>query len=528
MSTSEIPVYSRRRELPLSYSELMMAQRALNDPSLRAHNGFLANLLIGPLDRDALTASLGELAQRQEILRTGFVLRDGRLIRAIGDAMPPPLDVIDLQSLDSDARDAEAQRRSEAEIRRAFDLTQRMMRATLFILAPERHVLVLTLHHAIADAWSLAIVAQELTRLYGQHAHGEPANLPPLRIQYADYAAWKHAQLQGDRLAELTARWTRRLQNPPPPLDLPSITDSRDGKQLVFKNSESLPSRHVTVADSEGESRTFPPDLPSIADSRDGKESVFQRVRGPSVPTNSESLPSRLGTAADSEGASRTFTLDAMLVEQVRRCSRRHRVTPFTTLLAAFAGMLALMTRQHDLVVVVPVSDRSSRDLQHLVGLFIDMMLVRLDCSGNPTFEQLLARVQQATQVLSPAEALPLPLLAGCLGPEAHRLRGLGQVVFNVVNWRNPAIALPGLTVAEWPVDVHEPVRNALTLNIRAFVDDPQRMDGILKYPRGRFSDDWIARVIEQVRGTLTQAVADPTRRLDEYSFDASLQNRIA
>src|SRR5581483_4841427 len=299
MSTSEIPVYSRRHELPLSYSELMMAQRALNDPSLGAHNGFLANLLIGPLDRDALTASLSELAQRQEILRTGFVLRDGQLIRAIGDAMPPPLDVIDLQSLDSDARDAEAQRRSEAEMRRAFDLTQRMMRATLFILAPERHVLVLTLHHAIADAWSLAIVAQELTRLYGQHAHGEPANLPPLRIQYADYAAWKHGQLVGDRLADLTARWTRRLQNPPPPLDLPPITDSRDGKQ-----------------------------------------------------------------SADSEGASRTFALDAALVEQVRRCSRRHRVTPFTTLLAAFAGMLALMTRQHDLVVVVPVSDRSSRDLQ--------------------------------------------------------------------------------------------------------------------------------------------------------------------
>ncbi len=477
MSTSEIPVYSRRHELPLSYSELMMAQRALNEPSLGAHNGFLANLLIGPLDRDALAASLGELSQRQEILRTGFVLRDGRLIRDIGEATLP-LDVIDLQSLDPTTRDVEAQRRSEAEIRRAFDLTQRMMRATLFILAPERHVLVLTLHHAIADAWSLAIVAQELTRLYGQHAHGEPANLPPLRIQYADYAAWKHGQLQGDRLAELTARWTRRLQDPPSPLDLPSITDSRGDKESVFQHSESLPSRPVT--------------------------------------------------AADSEGASRTFTLDAMLVEQIRRCSRRHRVTPFTTLLAAFASMLSRMTHQTDLVVVVPVSDRSTRDLQHLVGLFIDMVLVRLDCSGNPTFEQLLVRVQQATHVLSPAEALPLPLLAGCLGPHAHHLRGLGQVVFNVVNWRDPAIALPGLTVAEWPVDVHEPVRNALTLNIRAFVDDPQRMDGILKYPRGRFSADWIARVIEQVRGTLTQAVADPTRRLDEYNFDASLQNRSA
>ncbi len=511
MSASEIPVYSRRHELPLSYSELMMAQRALNDPSLGAHSGFVANLLIGPLDRDALAASLGELAQRQEILRTGFVLRDGRLIRDIGEAMLP-LDVIDLQSLDPATREVEAQRRSEAEIRRAFDLTQRMMRATLFVLAPERHVLVLTLHHAIADAWSLAIVAQELTRLYGQHAHGEAANLPPLRIQYADYAAWKHGQLQGDRLADLTARWTRRLQDPPPPLDLPSITDGRDGKQSVFKHSESFPSRPVTAADSEGASRTF-------ADSRDDKEPVFQ---------HSESLPSRPVTAADSEGASRMFALDAMLVEQIRRCSRRHRVTPFTTLLAAFASMLSRMTHQVDLVVVVPVSDRSTRDLQPLVGLFIDMVLVRLDCSGNPTFEQLLARVQQATHVLSPAEALPLPLLAGCLGPHAHHLRGLGQVVFNVVNWRDPAIALPGLTVAEWPVDVHEPVRNALTLNIRAFVDDPRRMDGILKYPRGRFSADWIARVIEQVRGTLTQAVADPTRRLDEYSFDASLQNRSA
>jgi hypothetical protein len=458
MSDSAIPAASRTGELPLSYSELMMAQRALRDPSLRAHNSFLANLLIGPLDRVALAASLDALARRQEILRTGFVMHAGHLIRAIGEP-GPTLDIVDLQSLDAPARDAEAQRLSLAAIQREFDLTRPMMRATLFVLAPTRHVLVLTLHHAIADAWSLGIVARELARLYGQQAHGDAADLPPLRIQYADYAAWKHAQLTGERLETLTTRWTQRLQDLPAPLALP---------------------------------------------------------------------PAPEATTISTEGASTTFALAAPLVEAIRQVSRRHRVTPFTTLLAAFTSILSRMTDQTDLIVVVPVSDRTGRDLQDLVGLFIDMVLVRVDCAANPTFAEFLARVQQAAAVLYATEALPLPLLSRCLGAQADRLRGLGQVVFNVVNWRDPRLDLPGLTAAEWPIDFHEPVRGALTLNMRAFVDDPLRMDGILKYPAARFPADWIARVIAQIRSTLAQAVADPTRRLDEYSFDASLQNRSA
>jgi hypothetical protein len=457
MAHDSIPACSRAAGLPLSYSELMMTQRAVSDPSLRAHNTFLANLLIGPLDRAALAASLDELARRQEILRTGFVLHAGGFVRAIGAAQPR-LEIVDLQSLEPSARETEAERLSIVEVQRAFDLTQPMMRAKVFVLAPERHVLVLTLHHAIADAWSLGIIALELTQLYHQHAYGEPANLPPLRIQCADYAAWQRARLTGDRLQALMARWTRCLQDPPAALDLPSM-----------------------------------PEAPSTG----------------------------------VEGESTTFALDAALVDAIRQMSRQHRVTPFTTLMAAFTSILYRMTRQTDLMLVVPVSDRAHADLRDLIGMFVDMALVRVDCSANPTFAQFLARVQQASQMLY-TDPLPLALLSACLGPHAERLRGLGQVVFNVVNWRDPRLGLSGLTVADWPIDVHEPVRNALTLNMRVFVAEPHRIDGILKYPRRRFHADWIARFIEQVRSTLTQATADPAMRLDEYGFDVGLQNRIA
>jgi len=107
------------------------------------------------------------------------------------------------------------------------------------------------------------------------------------------------------------------------------------------------------------------------------------------------------------------------------------------------------------------------------------------------------------------------------------RHKAMGQVVFNVVNWRDPQLDLPGLTAVEWPTGFEMPVRSALTLNIRLFLN-ATRAEGILKYRSDCFAAEWIQRFTDQVGDMLAQATADPDMRLDEYSFDAHLKNRSA
>ena len=95
-------------------------------------------------------------------------------------------------------REAKAKELASEEASRPFDLvTGPLLRATLLRLAPEDHVLLLTMHHIISDGWSMGILYRELSVLYEAFAKGEPSPLPELPIQYADFAVWQREWLQG-------------------------------------------------------------------------------------------------------------------------------------------------------------------------------------------------------------------------------------------------------------------------------------------------------------------------------------------
>ena len=105
---------------------------------------------------------------------------------------------------------------------RPFDLaTGPLVRARLLRLADEDHVLLLTMHHIISDAWSAGIFLQELGVLYEAFCAGNPSPLPELTVQYADYAAQERQWLQGEVLEKQLAFWREQLQGVPPVLDLP-------------------------------------------------------------------------------------------------------------------------------------------------------------------------------------------------------------------------------------------------------------------------------------------------------------------
>jgi amino acid adenylation domain-containing protein len=155
---------------------------------------------------------LSEIVRRHEALRTTFRTAGGRPIQEIHPPAPVPLPVIDLTGCPEEAR-----RLARSEALRPFDLTRGpLLRARLVRLAEEEHLFLLTMHHAVSDEWSVAVLMREVGAIYT----GAGA-LPELPVQVADYAVWQREWLRGEVLEARLAWWKERLAGAPPVIDLP-------------------------------------------------------------------------------------------------------------------------------------------------------------------------------------------------------------------------------------------------------------------------------------------------------------------
>ncbi|MBG4595132.1 amino acid adenylation domain-containing protein [Pseudomonas aeruginosa] len=188
------------------------------DPHSAAYNIPVALRLKGPLRRDALQGALDLLVQRHETLRTTFVEHDGAPRQVIHPTLPiaieerrPPVAGEDLKGL------------VETEAHRPFDLQRGpLLRVLLLPLATDECVLVLTLHHIIADGWSMQVLVDELIRVYAALRHDQPPALAELPIQYADFAAWQRQWMDGGERERQLDYWVSRLGGEQPLLELPS------------------------------------------------------------------------------------------------------------------------------------------------------------------------------------------------------------------------------------------------------------------------------------------------------------------
>jgi amino acid adenylation domain-containing protein len=171
----------------------------------------------GPLDVAALRRALEGVAGRHESLRTTFALAAEGPVQIIAPRVDVDLPVVDLSGLGDEVAEAEVARLSGEENLRPFDLaTGPLLRAALLRRGARRHVLLLTLHHIVSDGWSTSVLVRELTALYGGGA------LPPLAIQYADFAVWQRQRLTGAELERRLAVWRERLAGAPAALELPA------------------------------------------------------------------------------------------------------------------------------------------------------------------------------------------------------------------------------------------------------------------------------------------------------------------
>jgi hypothetical protein len=195
------------------------------DPHSSSYNVPIAVELEGRLDVPALERSIHEVIRRHEILRTTFVPEGGRPVLAVQRAEASGLPVLCLEEAPLTVAERWKVAREEAvkEAQRPFDLGRGpLLRAKLLRLAEDAHVLLLTMHHIVADGWSMGVLVREVAALYDAFSRGRPSPLPDLPIQYADYAAWQRRSLSVAALAEHLAYFREQLQGAPPSLDLPT------------------------------------------------------------------------------------------------------------------------------------------------------------------------------------------------------------------------------------------------------------------------------------------------------------------
>ncbi len=187
----------------------------------RAHPGnFWYNIpaalyLRGPLQAEPLIQALNAVVRRHGILRTSFGGED-RLSQVVWPVCELAVPLVDLAGLPEAEREPAALQQIAREARQPFDITQApILRAKLFRLGPDTHILFLCTHYTVCDGWSFSMLIQELAAFYAAHRAGEPAALEELPMQYTDFAAWQRQWLRSPAAQAQLAYWKRQLADAP-------------------------------------------------------------------------------------------------------------------------------------------------------------------------------------------------------------------------------------------------------------------------------------------------------------------------
>ncbi len=213
----------REGDLPLSFAQQRLWFLDQLEPGTSAYTIAARRRLHGPLDFPALASACTALVRRHETLRTTFTSKDGEPVQRVADPEPVTLGIVDLERHAAADRDRVAWQIVREEAQRPFDLARGpLFRPVLLRLEPDEHELLVSVHHIVADGWSLGILARELDALYEASVAGRPSPLPELPIQYADFALWQRRWLTGEVLETQRQYWRKQLGGRPAPLELPT------------------------------------------------------------------------------------------------------------------------------------------------------------------------------------------------------------------------------------------------------------------------------------------------------------------
>ena len=309
---------AREGLLPLSFAQQRLWFIDRLNPGSALYNVPSSRRLRGEIDVEAMKQALETIIARHEVLRTTFVEQDGEGVQVISADETIPLTIVDVSgSGRKRERKAEVERICAHEAETPFVLTSdRLIRCMLIRLADQDHLMLVTSHHIVTDAWSTGIFIRELSMLYSAYRLHNPCLLPPLHIQYADYAVWQREALTGPVLDHLAEYWKSQLALAPPLLELPM-----DRPRAL------------------------------ISSQRGDFEALI-------IPTE--------------------------INNKLHELSTSERATPFMILPAVFNVLLYSYTNQLDIIVGTDDAGRNHADLEHLVGFFINHLVLRTDLYWQP------------------------------------------------------------------------------------------------------------------------------------------------
>lgn len=211
----------RDAELPLSFAQQRLWFIDQLEPGTAAYTIAGRRRLAGALDITALAKALTALVHRHESLRTTFVSRNGEPRQQIAPPEPVVPEIIDLDAIPAADRDRVAADVVRDLAHRPFTLARGpLFRPVVLRWGPDEHELFVSIHHIVADGWSMGIIANELDILYAAFAAGHPSPLPELPLQYADFTLWQRQLLTGTVLEAQRGYWHKRLAGRPEPLEI--------------------------------------------------------------------------------------------------------------------------------------------------------------------------------------------------------------------------------------------------------------------------------------------------------------------
>ncbi|MBB4636050.1 non-ribosomal peptide synthetase [Longimicrobium terrae] len=435
----------REGRLPLSFAQQRLwFLEQLGDLGSTYHMHARLRLR-GELDRAAMVGALDGLVARHEALRTTFAEVDGLPEQRIAPA-DSGFHLLEQDLAGRADAEAELGRLLGEEAGTRFDLEQGpLIRGRLIRVAPDDHVLVLTMHHIVSDGWSMGVLTGELSALYAANVQGRDAALPALPVQYADYAAWQRRWVEGDVLGAQADYWVQTLGGAPELLELPT-------------------------------------DHPR--------------------PVQMDPAGARVGVELDEE-----------LTAALAALSRRHGTTLFMTVLAGWAVVLSRLSGQADVVIGTPTAGRGRREIEGLIGFFVNTLALRVELSGAPTVAELLGRVQKRALDAQHHQDIPFEQVVERVAPARSLSHSpLFQVMFAWQNTPRGGLELPGLTLGRVDATQDRGVAKqdlGLTLG-----ESHGRIVGNVTYATSLFERATVERWMEYLRRVLAEMAADDRQQV--------------
>ncbi|MFH9729749.1 non-ribosomal peptide synthase/polyketide synthase [Streptomyces sp. NPDC017260] len=455
---------ARPQAVPLSFAQRRLWFLHRMDGAAATYHIPLALRLTGRLDRTALDEALADVVTRHESLRTVFPEVDGVPRQTVLDPAEarPRARLIDVSEAGLPERLAES-------ARQPFDLeAEAPLRAELFALAPDAHVLLLVMHHIAGDGWSTGPLARDLAEAYAARCEGRAPHWAALPVQYADYTLWQRDLLgdaadRGSRFAEQLDYWKGQLS------DLPELL-------------------------------RLPTDRPR---------------------------PAVAGWRGDHVGLELSPELHASVLDLARRSG----TSLFMVLQAALAALYTRLGAGTDIAIGSPVAGRTDEALDELVGFFVNTLVLRTDTSGDPSFTELLGRVRETALSAYAHQDVPFEHLVEVLNPSRSLSHHpLFQTILAVQNAPMGRFSLPGLDVATYAVDTKSAKFDLGVSLVEQFGSDgsPAGIVGAVEYATELFDRSTVAALAGRWTRLLEAVTADPDREIGRIDLlDADERHRL-